>query len=155
MKIYQVTNVNKDDSGDDDDDDTTGDREWIEDESDFGACFEDINVSSGEQIYFVIELIEGYVINVDLNGADCKDDFQFTIPKTDLKNETEWMESWQEILTQIGKKINNNEWEKEFSLLNKENDGIINKKLEDFINVFRNCTRGGPEGEVAHFYLRV
>ena len=43
------------------------------------------------------------------------------------------------------------EWENKFSLLNKENNSIINKKLEDFINVFRNGTRKNT----VYFYLQV
>ena len=126
-------------------------NEEVEDEGDFGAYFEDMDVNSGEEVDFCVELLAGYKINVDLNAGDCKENLIFTIPRTDLKNETEWMESFQEIETQIGKKLNNNEWEKEFSLLNKKNNRAVNKKLEDFINVFRN----NKNRDIVQFYLRV
>ena len=134
MKIYRVKN---------------GD-ELVEDEGDFGLCFDDIDVGSGKQVDFRVE-VSGYVINVDLKVADCKEDFQFTLPKSDLKDETEWMESWQELLTRIGNTLKNSKWEEKFLLLNKENDSIINKKLEDFIDVFGN----GETKSNAYFYLQV
>ena len=59
MTIYHVENGN----------------ELVEDEGDFGAYFEDIEIGSGKQVDFRVKLLSGYMINVDLNETDCKEDF--------------------------------------------------------------------------------
>ena len=146
MKIYYFENGAKSKN--------KNDGELVEDEGDFGSYFEDINVGSGKTVYFFNQLLAGKKISVDLQAGECKENLNFTIAAPNFNNETEWMESWEETLNQISTKLKNKEWEKEFVLIHKASGAAVNKKLNDFINVFKNSARN-KNNNVEEFYLRV
>ena len=137
----------------DNESDATSNGDLIEACDDFGRCFDDDD-DADKTVYFKVRIKSSFQVKVDLNEADCKESIIMSIPQHGFDNskEEEWFNSWQDMTSKIGDKLNDLNWESKYSLNHsKRRESISN--VQDFSSVFKHFAR--DDDQYVDFCLKV
>ena len=109
-------------------------------------------------LYFLIEGKSAtrkgpnYEIAVDLNECGGSDLLSMKISKHNMKDETAWNDSWEDLCNDIGTELKDDEWENKYQLFSSSQQKSISK-LKQFIDAFKDAETSG--NDVVSFYVAV
>ena len=93
-----------------------------------------------------------YEIIVDLNECGGSDLLSMKISKHNMKDETAWNDSWEDLCNDIGTELKDDEWENKYKLFSSSQQKTISK-LKQFIDAFKDAGKSG--NDVVSFYVAV
>ena len=109
-------------------------------------------------LYFLIEGKSAtrkgpnYEIAVDLNECGGSDLLSMKISKHNMKDETAWNDSWEDLCNDIGTELKDDEWENKYQLFSSSQQKAVSK-LKQFIDAFKDAGKSG--NDVVSFYVAV
>ena len=132
------------------------DKDSIDGDDDLvNVLFDGID-AGGAPLYFLIDGTATnepkYEITVDLNECGRSDLLSMKISKHNMKDETAWNDSWEDLCDDIGTELKDDKWENKYQLFSSSQQKAISK-LEQFIGAFKDAEKSG--NDVVSFYLAV
>ena len=133
--------------------DNLTEKEGIDDDDELVNALVDGIDAGGAPLYFLIDgTAAKYEITVDLNACGGSDLLSMKISKHNMKDETVWNESWEDLCNDIGTELKDDEWENKYELFSSSQQQAITK-LKQFIGAFKDAATSGDD--VVSFYVAV
>ena len=140
------------------DKDNLTEKDSIDDVDDLvNVLFDGID-AGGVPLYFLIDGTSTatneakYEITVDLNACGRSDLLSMKIAKHNMKDETAWNGSWEDLCNDIAAELKDDEWEEKYQLFSFAQPQQPILKLEQFIGAFEGAAQST---DVVSFYLAV
>ena len=91
-----------------------------------------------------------YTVNVDLAQCGCDNVLSQQIVKHDFKDDESWNNTWEDLCSDIGNELKDDNWESRYDLFDEKNQSSI-KKLNQFVAAFKNVNTSNVDKIVSFF----